>query len=333
MRSNAVAAGVLCLGVLLALGPPVPAQDEDPEVAGVPESLHAAERDGRAQIRASLDRQFGAWVKREDGESAFLRLLDEIRGTFDLETTQDHVVLFTRERGQTAVRPDPSLPDPLALTPLGKNAQGCEEFRHERSSIVLVRIPTTAGAYFLGKTEVTNAQFRRFAQRRVYFPGHRSGEFGGMTLDADDQPVVSISGMEVKAYCTWAGLRLPSSGEWEWAAHGGDSATLPWGDAWPPPAQAGNFADAGAVRAGWWGGIPGYEDGFAVTAPVGRYPPNRFGLHDMAGNVWEVSDGYLLGGAWTEFLPSQLLVDCSEPPSLLENRAVGFRVALDVPDK
>jgi formylglycine-generating enzyme required for sulfatase activity len=100
---------------------------------------------------------------------------------------------------------------------------------------------------------------------------------------AAEEPVSQVSWNDAQAFARWAGKRLPTEVEWEYAARGGLAGrTYAWGDELRP---------GGRVMANWWQGVfPARdtgEDGYRGRAPVGRFPPNGYGLYDVIGNVWE----------------------------------------------
>jgi len=103
--------------------------------------------------------------------------------------------------------------------------------------------------------------------------------------EINDHPVVHVAWEDAQAYCQWANKRLPTEEEWLHAAKGGKKNQIyPWGD---------EDINEAPMKANFWQGLfPVHNtlnDGYEGTAPVGSYPPNAFGLHDMAGNVWELT--------------------------------------------
>ena len=136
--------------------------------------------------------------------------------------------------------------------------------------------------FYLAATETTNAQYARF----LAATGHPAPLYWqDKNLNAPNQPVVGVSWHDAQAYCRWltreTGIthRLPSEAEWEAAARGGlVGEPFPWGRDLP---EAGGHHRANYDSQGF------ANDGSALTVPVASFPPNGYGLYDMAGNVSE----------------------------------------------
>ena len=204
----------------------------------------------------------------------------------------------------------------------------------------------------------------------------RAAPHGAYFRQAADHPVVKVSREDAQAFCEWLTererkderiaqthvYRLPTDLEWSLMAglHEEEGISpgwrdarkpqiYPWGTAWPPDDKVGNFADMVADGAGSVPDdriIPGYDDGFAFTAPVGSFPANASGLFDLSGNVQEwVGDDYsklgenqlgvLRGGCWINGQSENLLAGSRNAvPSDFQDAIYGFRVVLaKVPPK
>ena len=192
----------------------------------------------------------------------------------------------------------------------------------------------TLDSFWVDRTEVTNAQYvlcvadgacreSRLADDPAY-----SGE---------DYPVAGIPWQDAQDYCAWAGGRLPTEAEWEYAARGPEGHTYPWGDEF----------DCGGGS--FWDNTSGCDDGYPEPAPVGSFPEgiSWCGALDMAGNVWEWgadaygtypaeaqvnptgpalgSEGVLRGGSWGYHQPFVRTANRYPVPATANYLAVGFR--------
>ncbi|MEM8816637.1 MAG: PEGA domain-containing protein [Pseudomonadota bacterium] len=186
-----------------------------------------------------------------------------------------------------------------------------EQGRRANEVIVPVAI---SKPFLIGVHEITNRQFAQFDG------SHDSGSDIHPAMAGDNNPVANVTWAQAAQYCNWLsareglnpvykeefgawvairplpnGYRLPTEAEWAWAVrYEGSAGALryPWGESWPPKGEAGNYADKSADGIAPTL-IPGYDDGFASTAPVGDFGRNAAGIADGGGNVAEwVNDYY-----------------------------------------
>ena len=170
--------------------------------------------------------------------------------------------------------------------------------------------------FYMGRTEVTRGQFRRFVEATGYkTTADLRGHAGGMTKEGwgwveglnwqsagidqtDDHPVVQVSWFDAAEFCRWLSRKeqrryaLPTEAQWEYACKAGADTAFCWGDTVLGGSDYANMADEAAQR---W--IRRYrdmtidtspwDDGYGTTAPVGSFKPNAWGLYDMHGNVCE----------------------------------------------
>jgi len=147
--------------------------------------------------------------------------------------------------------------------------------------------------FWIGKYEVTNAQYKKYEST------HKSGDHKGQSLNSDNQPVVNVDWKNTQGFAKWLSsknkyeFRLPTEAEWEYAARAGTKVARYWGDNSGDACGYANVRDLTAKRTFAWSGLYNCDDGYSVTAPVGQFTPNSFGLYDVLGNASEwVSDWY-----------------------------------------
>jgi len=238
---------------------------------------------------------------------------------------------------ESAVRSDGGKPDRQFENSLGMN---------------FVAVPGVAALVSIWDTRVQDYEV---------FANATGRKWRGRSWQEPTHPAVGVSWNEARAFCVWltaterlAGrlalnqrYRLPTDAEWSIAAGLGDEgpgtpeeksgrnhSVFLWGSAWPPPAQAGNFADETAREKYPDRGhfIAGYTDGFADTSPVGAFPANRFGLYDMAGNVWQWCEDELHPGSGTRVLRGGSFAHGDRASLAVSSRYDGSGKSLPKPD-
>jgi formylglycine-generating enzyme required for sulfatase activity len=150
----------------------------------------------------------------------------------------------------------------------------------------------TLDTFWIDKYEVSNTQYARCVEAGTC---QKSAYADDAAYNGADYPVVGVSWQDAGDYCGWAGGRLPTEAEWEYAARGPDEPIYPWGDTF----------DSSKVNAA------GSNDGYERTAPVDSFPvgDSWVGALNMAGNVWEWAND------WYGSYPSEPQVNPTGPPS------------------
>ncbi len=198
----------------------------------------------------------------------------------------------------------------MVKIPKGSYIRGADDLDpHAREVERPAHTVTITKDFWIGKYEVTNAQMRQFFSAHVVSGG------GDFSLDDDNMPAANVTWNRAVEFCDWLTenteftFSLPTEAEWEYVARAGSITRRPWGD---------DFTNADTCSHANIAGIEGAtnfnfpltfpcDDGFPAVAPVGSYPANSFGVHDMLGNVWEWCDD------WFAFYSSEAQVDPAGP--------------------
>jgi formylglycine-generating enzyme required for sulfatase activity len=260
----------------------------------------------------------------------------------------------------------------MVVIPAGRFLMGSPENEEGRDADESPQHEVTISAPFaLGKYEVTRGEFARFveatgheAKSCYYWDGDSWEEDAARDWrnpgyeQTDAHPVTCVGFEDAQAYIGWLGqesgesYRLPSEAEWEYAARGGTTTRYSWGDAAESACGHANGHDETSKRVNGfdWESFS-CDDGFAQTAPVGTFIANRYGLHDMSGNLWEwVEDRYhdnyegalsegspwlegtnsarvLRGGSWFIYPRFLRSADRNRVGPVIRDYNIGFRVA------
>jgi formylglycine-generating enzyme required for sulfatase activity len=210
-------------------------------------------------------------VSTEGGSHLFLQVLEVTLTTTSVPSTDTPTPVpppAVAEAGQVWVSPTDGAE--MAYVPAGEFIMGSDEGGSDERPVHTVYLD----AFYIDKTEVTNAQYRKCVEAGGCDTPVKTTYYDN--ADYSQHPVVYVSWNDADDYCRWAGKRLPTEAEWEKAARGTDGRTYPWGEG----------IDCDHAQYGGCGG---------GTAPVGSKPKGAspYSALDMAGNVWEwVADWY-----------------------------------------
>ncbi|MCJ7622410.1 MAG: formylglycine-generating enzyme family protein, partial [Anaerolineaceae bacterium] len=177
------------------------------------------------------------------------------------------------------VRPTDDMP--VLYVPGGTFQMGSSENDPDAGTDEFPQHTVTRDSFWIDQTEVTNAQYNLCVDFGVCRKSHYAGN---AAYNEDDHPIVGIAWQDAVDYCTWAGGRLPTESEWEYAAKGEDGFIYPWGNVFD-----GNLVNSCDENCSESWADESIDDGYKENAPAGSFPGGAswVGALDMAGNVWE----------------------------------------------
>lgn len=253
------------------------------------------------------------------------------RPTSTTAPTQPPQPTIAGETAQPTETPKPGVDSPMLDIPAGTFKMGSDS---SKSADAKPAHSVDVKAFKLDQFEVTNADFKKFVGATNYqTDAQKAGnkDWSVYAQGKDNNPVVKASWNDATAFCQWAGKRLPTEAEWEYAARGDKDLAFPYGNDFDPKKQNGK------------------DSGIRGTTVVGSYPAGAspFGVHDMAGNVWEWtsdvakpypgnttasklygSDLYIIrGGGWFDVADQLATFNRNSAKPDTANDDIGFRCA------